>query len=122
MSEELTGRLDDGGTFESRVLEQLAALREGVNSLGGRLSGVEERLSSVESRLSDVDSRLSGVEVRLSTLEEKVDARLRETQPIWESILSRVETIDTKLDVLAKDLLETRTDVAMLKKRLPPAA
>jgi predicted nuclease with TOPRIM domain len=108
MSEEPTGRLDDGGSFESKVLEQLAALREGLNSLGGRLSGVEDRLS--------------GVEVRLSALEERVDARLRETRPIWENVLSRVETIDSKIDVLAKDLLETRADTELLKKRLPPAA
>ena len=107
MSEEPTGRFDENG-FESRVLEQLAAVREGLSSLSGRLSGVEDRLS--------------GVEVRLSALEEKVDARLRETRPIWESVLSRVETIDTKLDVLGKDLLDTRADVEMLKKRLPPAA
>ena len=96
MSEEVTGRLDDGGSFESRVLEQLAALREGMNSLGGRLSNVEERLS--------------GVETRLSTVEEKVDARLRETRPIWEAVLSRLEVMDSKLDVLASDLLETRAE------------
>jgi predicted nuclease with TOPRIM domain len=107
MSEESTGRLNDGGSFESKVLEQFAALRESVNSLGGRLSGIEERLSSVE--------------VRLSELEEKVDARLRETRPIWENVLSQLEKIDSKLNVLGLDLLDTRGDVEMLKKR-PPAA
>ncbi|HEY0169761.1 MAG TPA: hypothetical protein VGB98_01825 [Pyrinomonadaceae bacterium] len=114
MSEEQTGRLNDGGSFESRVLEQLAALREGMNSLGGRLSGLEERFSGVE-------TRLSGVEVRLLAVEEKVDARLRETRPIWEAVLSRLEKIGAKMDIFSRDLIDTRTDVEMLKRRLPAA-
>jgi uncharacterized protein YaaR (DUF327 family) len=65
---------------------------------------------------------LANLNKRLASLEEKVDSRLRETRPIWEAMLSRVETIDSKLDVLAKDLLETRADTELLKKRLPPAA
>jgi hypothetical protein len=107
MSEEQTERLNGGGSFESRMLEQFALLREGVNSLGNRMSGLE--------------ARLSGVEVRLSALEEKVDARLRETRPIWENVLSQLEKIDSKLNVLARDLLDTRGDVEMFKKRLPAA-
>ena len=129
MSEEVTGRLDDSGSFESRVLEQLGALREGINSLGGRLSNVEERLSKVEgrlsgveARLSELDARVSGVETRLSAVEEKVDARLRETRPIWEAVLSRLEIMDSKLEVVANDLLEMRAETNLLKKRLPPAA
>jgi chromosome segregation ATPase len=129
MSEDITGRLDDSGSFESRVLEQLAALREGMNSLGGRLSNIEERLSELEARVSGVEARLSGVETRLSgletrvsTVEEKVDARLRETRPIWESVLSRLEVIDSKLTVLASDLLHNRAEIELLKKRSPPAA
>jgi len=114
MSEEPTETLDDSGSFESRVLAQLSALREGIASLGGRLSGVEDRLSGVE-------DRLSGVEIRLSALEEKVDARLRETRPIWESVLSRIEIVDSKLDVLGRDVLETRAETDLLKKRLPAA-
>ena len=107
MSDEVTGRLNDGGSFEARMLEQFALLREGVNSLGHRLSGVE---------------------ARLSTLEEKVDARLRETRPNWEAVLSRLDKIETrldrmevKMDVFTRDVAEARTDVEMLKRR-PPAA
>jgi hypothetical protein len=58
----------------------------------------------------------------LITLEEKVDARLRETRPIWESVLSRIEIVDSKLDVLGRDVLETRAETDLLKKRLHPVA
>ena len=93
MSEEQTDRLEGGTPFEIRVLRELANLSN-----------------------------------RLTTLEEKVDARPYDTRPIWEAVLSRLDSIEArlgrmeaKLNVFSKDLIETRTDVEMLKAR-PPAA
>ena len=121
MSEEQTDRLEGGTPFEIRVLREL----------------------------SNINQRLTGLEVRLTNLEEKVDARLHDTRPIWESVLTRLDTIETRLDrmetrldsmdtrlnsvdarlekvetkfeVVADELLDMRTDVHALKKR-PPAA
>ena len=93
MSEEQTDRLEGGTPFEIRVLRELANLNN-----------------------------------RLTSLEEKVDARLHDTRPIWEAVLSRLDSIEARLDrmeaklnVFSKDLIETRTDVEILKER-PPAA
>ena len=78
---------------------------------------------------------LTGLNNRLTSLEEKVDARLHDTRPIWESVLSRLDSIETRLDsmdarlkkvdakfdVVASELLDMRSDVRELQKR-PPAA
>jgi chromosome segregation ATPase len=78
---------------------------------------------------------LANLNNRLTSLEAKVDARLHDTRPIWESVLSRLdsmktrldsietrlEKMDAKLDVLTRDSMDTRADVELLKKR-PPAA
>jgi tetrahydromethanopterin S-methyltransferase subunit G len=40
---------------------------------------------------------LSNLNNRLSSLEEKVDSRLRETRPIWEGVLSRLDGIETRV-------------------------
>jgi tetrahydromethanopterin S-methyltransferase subunit G len=89
MSEEQTDRLEGGTPFEIRVLRELSNLNS-----------------------------------RLTSLEEKVDARLHDTRPIWEAVLSRLDSIEAKLDrmeaklnVFSKDLIETRTDVEILKER-----
>ena len=100
MSEEQTERFEGSTPFEIRVLRELASINQ----------------------------RLNGLEVRLTALEEKVEARMHDTRPIWEAVLLRLDRIETrldrmeaKLDVFGRDLVETRTDVEMLKKRLPAA-
>src|SRR5256714_207562 len=54
----------------------------------------EER---VLAELSGVRQELTTVNSRLSTLEEKVDARLRETRPIWEGVLARLTAIESEM-------------------------
>lgn len=87
------------------------------------------RLDSIDSRLSNVENRLSTVENRLSTLEDKVDRRMQETRPIWEQVLSRLDSlenevrtgfrrIDRHVGLLTKDVLEVRADQRDLENRL----
>lgn len=121
MSEEQTERFEGGTPFEIRVLLEL----------------------------TNINQRLNGLEVRLSNLEEKVDARLRETRPIWEAVLARLDTVEGRLDsietrldsmdarlekmderlekvedkfdAVAEELLDMRSEIKRVKKRLPAA-
>ncbi len=81
-----------------------------------------ERLDNENTFEARVLAEFAALSSRLTTFEEKVDARLRETRPIWEGVLSRLETIESKLDVFAIEWLALRGDVNVLKKRVPPAA
>jgi chromosome segregation ATPase len=114
MSEENTERFEGGTPFEIRVLREL----------------------------TNINQRLNGLEVRLTALEAKVDARLHDTRPIWEAVLARLDSMDTRLDsmdarlekmdvrlekvedkfaTVANELLDMRTDIGRVKKRLPAA-
>jgi chaperonin cofactor prefoldin len=100
MSEEQAERFEGGTPFETRVLRELSSLNR----------------------------RLNNLEVRLTNLEEKVEARLHDTRPMWESVLAgiqimstRLEKMDAKFNVVSAQLLDLRTDVEMLQQRLPAA-
>ncbi|MFL6257405.1 MAG: hypothetical protein ACJ74T_20565 [Pyrinomonadaceae bacterium] len=114
MSEENTERFEGGTPFEIRVLREL----------------------------TNINQRLNGLEVRLTELEAKVEARLHDTRPIWEAVLSRLDSMDTRLNsmdarlekmdarleqvedkfaTVADELLDMRTDIGRVKKRLPAA-
>ena len=115
MSEETTKNFEGEESFETRVLSELAELRDGMVDFAARFNAVESRLTSIE-------GRVASLELKVDALDEKVDARLRDTRPIWESVLSQLKMIDTKFDVHAHDMLELRAKMRELEQRVPPAA
>ena len=89
MSEDLT-QIFPPHSFEGRVLAEL--------------SGMRQELTSVNSRLS--------------TLEEKVDARLRETRPVWEGVLTRLDGIETELARMNRQFRSFVADIFQLRVRV----
>ena len=47
--------------------------------------------------LKQILARLDSIDQRLATLEEKVDRRLQETRPIWESVLEQLKEANVRL-------------------------
>lgn len=125
MNEDPTKKLSDGESFEARVLSGLAAIQVGQVEIRNqqleilneqveiRREQAEMRAEQAEMRqaIAALDSRLASVEGRLTSLEEKVDARLRETRPIWESVLDNIKRLDLKFDEVLSDLYEVRSDI-----------
>ena len=47
--------------------------------------------------LKRILKHLESIDSRLGTLEEKVDRRLQETRPIWESVLEQLKEMNARL-------------------------
>lgn len=97
MSEDTTRDLHNKGSFEERVLAELAAIRQETSQQNVRLSSLEERMIS---------------------LEDKVDARLRETRPVWEGVQQRLTLIESALSELNRQLKTLITDSFKLRVRV----
>lgn len=65
-----------------------------------------------------VFARFDMLDGRLTSLEDKVDARLRETRPIWEGVLSEMKSLNRQVRVLHDDVLRVRVDQEDLRERL----
>jgi len=89
MSEDPTRNL-----FEERVLNELAAMR------------------------TDFNNRFDGLDGRLTSLENKVDARLRETRPIWEGVQERLTEIEASLKEFNRHLKTLVNDSFKLRARI----
>jgi chromosome segregation ATPase len=50
-----------------------------------------------DGELRQILARLESIDKRLGMLEEKVDRRLQETRPIWESVLEQLKEVNTRL-------------------------
>jgi|SRR5215216_6741503 len=78
-----------------------------------------------EDKLDSLITLVRGMDSRLRSLEEKVDARLHDTRPIWESVQAqlkemsmRLDDIDTRLDRVEGTALTTRSELRELRKEL----
>jgi hypothetical protein len=75
--------------------------------------------------LKQIFVKLEAIDARLQLVEAKIDRRSFDTKPIWERALAeimevnqRVTTIDRKMDVLGKDMLNLRADHLGVEDRL----
>lgn len=91
MSEDTTRHLPN---FEARMIAELSDMR------------------------AEMRAEFRQIADRLVHLEDQAAARSRETRPLWEAVLARVTKMDSKLDLIAADLLDQRAETDMLKKRL----
>ena len=94
MSEDTTRDLDSTGSFEERVLAELTMMR------------------------TDFNNRFDSLGNRLVSLEDKVDARLRETRPIWEGVQKRLTEIESALSELNRQLKTLIMDSFKLRVRV----
>lgn len=111
MNEDPTKKLSDGESFEARVLSGLGAIQLGQVEIRNEQVEIRREQAEMRQAIAALDSRLGSVEERLTSLEEKVDARLRETRPIWESVLDNIKRLDLKFDEVLSDLYEVRSDI-----------
>lgn len=96
------GEKVDKGIDQNVILQAIHELSDQIKSVEKNLS---ERMSELESRMGALESRMEALETRTASLEEG-----------QKEIKEQVRKIDKKLDILNRDLLDTRADVEFLKK------
>jgi chromosome segregation ATPase len=112
-------------SFQQRVLAEFAALRgevaagrDEVVQVRGEIAEIRANVAEIRAQQSSMAKNIAALDRRLTSLEEKVDARLRETRPIWEAIQTQIKKLDSKFDIVIRDLYEVRGDVGGYEKRL----
>ncbi len=129
MNEDPTKELPQKRSFEEQVLAQLAAIRsEAVEirthvlaelaAIRGEVAEIRVQQAAMAKNIAALDERLTSLEGRFTALEEIVDARLKETRPIWEAVQAQIEKLDQKFDIVIRDLYDVRGDMALHAKRI----
>lgn len=116
MSEEPTQNLPQ--TFEERVLAEFAALRQEFAAQREMITQLNTRMTSLEGRMTSLEDRVLSIDVRLASLEDKVDARLRETRPIWEGVQQRLTEIEKSVTTISRHFKTMVSESFDLRSRL----
>ena len=106
MSEDLTQNLPDNGF--KLILARLDSIDARLDSIEVRLDSMDARLDSVDVRLDSMDTRLNMLDTRLTALEDKVERRLLETRPIWESVLEQLKEVNARLTRVENEGVDLR--------------
>ena len=118
--------------FEEQVLAEFAALRNevaalgsGVAALGSGVAALRNEVAALRNEVAEIRNQqsamaknIAGIDERLTSLEDIVDARLKETRPIWEAVQAQIEKLDQKFDIVIRDLYDVRGDMALHAKRI----
>ena len=126
-------------SFEERVLAELAAIlaeqaatRVGVDAVSAEVDAIRTEVDAIRSEQQALRAQVDAIQVqqgamarniigldeRLTSLEEIVDARLKETRPIWEAVQAQIEKLDEKFDLMIRDLYDLRGKVARHAKQI----
>ena len=136
MNEDLTQNLPPR-SFEERIFAELAAMRQDfTNQLAEvrqefstqlaevrresaeQFAAVRQELSEQREMIVHVHARVVSVETRLTSLEEKVEARLHDTRPMWEGVQARLAGIATGMKSLNRHFRTLAADSFGLRVRV----
>ena len=118
MNEDPTKELPQRRSFEEQVLAEFAALRSEVAAFGSEVAALRSDVAEIRTQQSAMAKNIAGIDKRLTSLEDIVDARLKETRPIWEAVQAQIEKLDQKFDIVIRDLYDVRGDMALHAKRI----
>jgi DNA repair exonuclease SbcCD ATPase subunit len=96
MNEETPQNMPDGRSFEERVMARFDAL---------------------DASMRDMRISMQDMNTRLTALEERVDQRLKETRPIWEQVLVRLDGMDARFDKFDARLARVEKNLDYLKRK-----
>jgi predicted nuclease with TOPRIM domain len=68
--------------------------------------------------MTSLEDRVLSIDSRLTSLENKVDARLRETQPIWEGVQTRLTSIESEFNNLNRQIRTLLADIFQMRVRV----
>jgi chromosome segregation ATPase len=98
MSEEITRKLPANVLEE--ILSELKSMRAEMNAMQSQMNSMQSQMNSMQSEIGSMRTEMGAMNERLTSLEQRVDQRLKETRPIWELVVVRLDKVEARLDSL----------------------
>jgi len=118
--------------FQKRVLDEFAAVRAEQAVARNEISTIRAEQSAMRTDITEIRSEIveirtqqvvmtkniGALDHRLTSLEERVDARLKETRPIWEAVQEQLQKLNDKFDILLHEFYDVRAEIKNHGRRI----
>lgn len=137
---ELRGGVADLRTEQSAMRNDIAEIRAEQSAMRNDIAEIRAEQSAMRSDITEIRTEIveirtqqaamarniGSLDHRLTSLEDRVDARLKETRPIWEAVQEQLQRLSEKFDGAILEFYELRNElkihgrrIAHLEGRLP---
>lgn len=97
--------------FQMRVLDEFAAVRAEQSAMRSDITEMRNDIVDIRTQQAAMAKNIGALDHRLNSLEERVDARLKETRPIWEAVQEQLQRLNDKFDILLHEFYEVRAEI-----------
>lgn len=111
--------------FQKRVLDEFAAVRSEQAAMRSDMTEMRSDIAEMRNDIVEIRTQqaamaknIGALDHRLTSLEERVDARLKETRPIWEAVQEQLQKLNDKFDILLHEFYEVRADIKNHGRRI----
>ncbi|HWP54834.1 MAG TPA: hypothetical protein VN476_11930, partial [Pyrinomonadaceae bacterium] len=114
------------------VRAEQAAMRSDITEMRGDITEMRSDITEMRSDITEMRSdiveirtqqaamakNIGALDHRLTSLEERVDARLKETRPIWEAVQEQLQRLNDKFDILLHEFYDVRAEIKNHGRRI----
>jgi len=111
--------------FQKRMLDEFAAVRAEISAISTEQTAMRSDITEIRSEIVEIRTQqaamaknIGSLDHPLTSLDERVDARLNETRPIWEAVQEQLQRISEKFDILLHEFYEVRTEMRIHGRRI----
>jgi predicted nucleic acid-binding Zn-ribbon protein len=111
--------------FQMRVLDEFAAvraeqaaMRSDITELRSDITEMRNDILEIRTQQTAMAKNIGALDHPLTSLEERVDARLKETRPIWEAVQEQLQKLNDKFDILLHEFYEVRAEIKNHGRRI----
>jgi len=118
--------------FQMRVLDEFAAvraeqaamrsditeMRSDITEMRGDITEMRNDIVEIRTQQAAMAKNIGALDHRLTSLEERVDARLKETRPIWEAVQEQLQRLNDKFDILLHEFYDVRAEIKSHGRRI----
>ena len=121
MRNEISAIRAEQSSMRSDIAEMrsdIAETRNDITEMRNDITEIRSEMVEIRTQQAAMAKNIGALDHRLTSLEERVDARLKETRPIWEAVQEQLQRLVERFDAVILEFYELRGELKIHGRRI----